>query len=239
MKKHFATGLVILLPVVLTILIVVFLVDLLTGPFVGLVEHALSSSGWGQLFETIPGASRIIHYGAQIVILVAIFFSTVLLGMIGRWFFVRYLIQISDRLLHRIPIVNKVYRTSQEIIRTLFHSRAQSFKQVVMVPFPYPGIYSVGFISSDGPSRCKSAVKADLLSVFVPTTPNPTSGFLMLVPREKVIFIDMRVEDAVKYVISCGVIHEASGPIQASDKPVMESPLPAEQAQGYEPKQTS
>lgn len=210
MKKHFITGLVILLPVVLTILIVVFLVDLLTGPFVGLIDQALSSSQWGQAVEQIPGAIRVIHYGTQILILVAIFFFTVVLGVVGRWFFVRYLIQVSDRVLHRIPIVNKVYRTSQEIIRTLFHSRADSFKQVVMVPFPYPGIYSVGFVASDGPTRCKAAVKSDLVSVFVPTTPNPTTGFLMMIPREQLVFIDMRVEEAVKFVISCGVIHSST-----------------------------
>ncbi|MGE3953721.1 MAG: DUF502 domain-containing protein [Parachlamydiales bacterium] len=210
MKKYFATGLVILLPVVLTITILIFLVNLLTGPFIGALESAISGSPWAQHLYQVPGAKTIIHYGAQILILVFFFFFTVFLGMLGRWFFFKWLLNLGDYLLHRIPLVNKVYKTTQDIIKTVFSAKDRSFKQVVMVPFPMAGTYCLGLVSGEAPPKCKASAKSDLISVFVATTPNPTSGFLMMYPREACIFVDVKVEEAVKFIISCGVIHHGT-----------------------------
>jgi uncharacterized membrane protein len=207
MRKYFFTGLAILLPVVVTIAVVVFLVNLLTQPFLGMLYSVLDSTALREFLQNYPGAPQLMRAIGQILILVALFYATVLLGMFARWFFFRSLIKLGDQILHRIPIVNKVYKTTQDIINHIFKSKARSFKQVVMVPFPTSESYCVGFVSSDGPPICRAAVKKELISVFVPTTPNPTSGFLMLYPKEQVHFIDMLPEDALKYIISCGVIH--------------------------------
>jgi uncharacterized membrane protein len=208
MKKYFLTGLILLLPLALTIAIVVFLVNLFTHPFMGLVDYIFSfSPALAQLADSIPGWTEIVKYGSQILILILLFGITILLGVFARWFFFKSLFNMGDYVIHRIPLVNKVYKTTQEIIKTLFTPNAQSFKQVVMVPFPSPGIYSIGLVSSDAPPVCKSAGKADLITVFIATTPNPTSGFLVLYPREQCIFLDMKTEDAVKYIISCGMIY--------------------------------
>lgn len=207
MRKYFFTGLAILLPVVVTIAVVVFLVNLLTQPFLGMLYSALDSAALRDFLSSYPGAPQIMRAIGQVMILILLFFATVLLGMFARWFFFRWLIKIGDKILHRIPIVNKVYKTTQDIINHIFRSRQRSFKQVVMVPFPTSDSYCVGFVSSSGPPICNASVKKDLISVFVPTTPNPTSGFLLLYPADEVRHIDMAPEDAIKFIISCGVIH--------------------------------
>jgi len=228
MKKHFLTGLAILLPVVLTLIIIVFLVNLLTAPFVGLIHSTIdSSSSLKQLMSNVPGGIYVVHYAAQILIIVALFFFTVLLGLFARWFFFKTLIRIGDGILHRIPIVNKLYKTSQDIIKTIFTDKSRSFKQVVMVPFPDRHTYSLGLVSSESPPACKAAAKQDLISVFVATTPNPTSGYLLMYPREDCLFIDMRVEDAVKFIISCGVIHH--GALDFVDELTTQAPSPIPQ----------
>ncbi len=206
MKKYFFTGLVILLPLTVTIAVVVFLVNLLTKPFLGFVSHFLSLTKLQnfQLFMIPP--EKLIRYGSQFLIIVGLFFITLLLGLIGRWVIFRFFFSISDKIIQKIPLVNKVYKTTQDIIKNLFASDKNSFKQVVMAPFPYKGVYSIGLIAGDSPENCKASLQASLVSVFIPTTPNPTTGFLLLFKKEDLIFIDMKTEEAVKYIVSCGVI---------------------------------
>lgn len=206
MKKYFITGLVILLPLAVTIAIVIFIVNFLTQPFIGLVSDFLKRFdivNRGFLFLT---PQQVLKYGSQILILIGIFLVTVLLGMIARWFFFKTLISLSDRVLHRIPLVNKVYKTTQEIIKTIFSSDKNSFKQVVMAPFPKEGTYVMGLISRESPKICSFAAKSELISVLIPTTPNPTTGFLIMYKKEDLIFLGVPPEDAIKYIVSCGVI---------------------------------
>jgi uncharacterized membrane protein len=202
MKKSFITGLILLLPLVLTAMIVVFVVNLFTKPFIGVVDNFFQTFGLFQEGFLFLSAKQLQHLIAQVGILVALFFFIVLLGMIARWFVVHYLIRFGDFILNKIPFVNSIYKTSQDVIKTIFASETKSFKQVVLVPFPSPSSKSIGLVTKeeievDGKTR---------IAVFVPTTPNPTSGFLMLYERESLVWLDMTVEEAFKYVISCGVI---------------------------------
>lgn len=206
MKKHFITGLVILLPLVVTIAVLVFLINFLTQPFIGMVSSILNEQhiiNRGFLF--IP-AEDLILYGSKAIILILLFLITVGLGMITRWFLMHALFRLGDKILHRIPIVNTVYKTTQYIIKTLFVSDKDTFKLVVMVPFPRPGVYVLGLVSRESTTECSSAVNESLISVLVPTTPNPTTGFLMMFKKEELIYVDIKPEDAIKYIVSCGVI---------------------------------
>jgi len=99
-----------------------------------------------------------------------------------------------------------VYKTTQDIVKTLFVTDKDSFKYVVMAPFPYKGLYSIGLVSRKAPDTCSNAINKELISVFVPTTPNPTTGFLLLFNKDDLIYLDMKTEEAVKYIVSCGVI---------------------------------
>ena len=212
MKKHFITGLVILLPLTVTLLVLGFLIRILTQPFVGLVSNFLTQLhvvNRGLLFLS---PEQLIKYGSQLLILITIFLVTVFLGMITRWFFINALFRLGDRILHKIPIVNTVYKTTQEIIKTLFVSDKNSFKQVVLAPFPGPNSYMLGLIAREAPPQCSKSLNEELLSVLIPTTPNPTTGFLLMFPKTSLIYLDMKPEDAIKCIVSCGVIHPGSAP---------------------------
>lgn len=206
MKKYFLAGLAILLPLAVTIGIFSFIIDFLTKPFVGFALDFLSYLGIQNIHFLFFKKDQILLYGSQFIILIVLFLVTLLLGIIARSLVFRLFFYYSDKLLHKIPLVNKVYKTSQDIIQTLFSSEKNSFKQVVMAPFPTENVYSLALVSRDSPKTCQDAKKEELVSVFVPTTPNPTTGFLLMYKKEDLIFIDMTTEEAVKYIVSCGVI---------------------------------
>ncbi len=210
MKKYFITGLVILTPLLFTAGVVIFFMNILTRPFIGIVEGYLFAHGIQNFSFLFLSGQQVVHIGSQIIILLMIFFVLVVLGALAHRFFIRTLIRLGDYILHRIPFINTIYKTSQEILKTVFDSQFKSFKQVVMVPFPNPESFSIGFITRTAPATCSDAINHTLVSVFVPTTPNPTSGYLLMCKKENIIYVDFEVEDAIKFIISCGVIHPTS-----------------------------
>ncbi len=213
MKKHFITGLVFLLPLVVTIAVIIFLVNFLTQPFIGIVSSVLTKFNIINKGFLFLSPEQFLRYSSQFIILILLFLFTVGLGMITRWFFIHYLFRFGDRVLNRVPIVNTVYKTTQDIIKTLFVSDNNSFKQVVMVPLPRDDIFVLGLISRESPETCSQAAKQELISVLVPTTPNPTTGFLLMVKKSDLIYIDMKPEEAIKYIVSCGVIVPTPSPL--------------------------
>ncbi|NGX37581.1 MAG: hypothetical protein K1000chlam2_00737 [Chlamydiae bacterium] len=218
MKKHFITGLVILLPLTVTILVLGFLVRFLTQPFFGLVSNFLAQLNIVNKGFLFLSPDQVIKYFSQFLILITLFLITICLGMITRWFFINALFRLGDKILHRIPIVNTVYKTTQEIIKSLFVSDKNSFKQVVMAPFPSPGSYMIGLISREAPPNCSKAVNDELISVLIPTTPNPTTGFLIMFRKKDLVYLDMKPEEAIKCIVSCGVIHPGSQPPKPASK---------------------
>lgn len=202
MKKYFFTGLVILLPVAVTIWVFAFIVRFLTHPFMGIVTHFLRELPNYGIWTSERGIRTI----SEIIILAGLFLITFFLGLIARRFFFNSLLHLGDRILYRIPLVNKVYKTSKEIVLSLFASKGNSFKQVVLLPFPYKGSYCIGLISSPSPETCSDQAQRSLISVFIPTAPNPMTGFLVMIPKEELIYLEMKSEEAIKYVVSCAVI---------------------------------
>ncbi|NGX54538.1 MAG: hypothetical protein KR126chlam2_00151 [Chlamydiae bacterium] len=207
MKKYFVTGLVILLPLAITLGIAVFIVNFLTRPFVGFIEQFLVIYPW---YAKYQGP---IHFFLQIFLLIGLFLFTALLGFLARMIVFRSVLNLYDFIMHRIPIIKTVYKATQQVLKTIFGSSSRTFKQVVMVPFPVKGAYAIGLVSSPAPKLCETTVNKKLISVFVPTTPNPTSGYLMMYQEEEVVYLDMKIEDAFKYIISCGVISANEPPL--------------------------
>jgi len=206
MKKYFVTGLILLLPLAVTFAILRFLLIFFTKPFEGFASHLFLQ--WN-LFPNglfIFSQEEVIQYISRIFILIALIYFTILLGLVTRWFFMKSLLKFCDRVLLRIPIVNTLYKTAQDITKTLFSSDKNTFEQVVMLSFPRPGIYVLGLIATDSPDFCSKAADKNLISVLIPTAPNPTTGFLLMVPKEELIYPDMKAKDAIKYIVSCGVI---------------------------------
>lgn len=191
MKKYFVTGLVVLLPLALTYWVMSFILGVLTDPFTGIAAATLKLLG--------VESPEALEFGKKVLSLVFLFAIIITIGAIGRYFLFKYLLQLSDAILHRIPVVSSVYKTSQDLIQSVFKQDSTSFKQVVFVPFPHPGSYTVGLVTQEEGLEGRMAV-------FIPTTPNPTSGFLLMFHKDQVIPLNMKVEDALRYVISCGVL---------------------------------
>lgn len=206
MKKYFLTGLALLIPLVVTIAVLNFLVNLLTKPFLGFASSIVCKIP----FLTHPSLwinqDNMINYVSKILIIITLFLFTLFLGVITRWFLIKELFLLGDKILHRIPVINTVYKTTQDIMKTLVSSDKKSFKQVVMVPFPRHDTFAIGLVARDAPELCCDKTNTDLVSVLIPTTPNPTTGFLLMYPRSELILLEMKPEDAIKYIVSCGVI---------------------------------
>lgn len=220
MKKYLITGLIILLPLALTILVISFIFNLLTDPFVGAVKSALNYFGIFSSGFWFVNSEDIQLIVSKLLIIAFLFGFTLLLGFLTSWFLISNLLKIWDYILHRIPIVRTIYKASQDVTNTIFSNKNQSFKQVVMVPFPTQNSHTIGFVTRDDIPPIHDADGPLLAAVFIPTTPNPTSGFLVSFEKKDLVYLDMKVEDAFKYVISCGVISQnftASPPPQQSN----------------------
>jgi uncharacterized membrane protein len=200
MKKYFGTGVVVLLPLALTFWIVSFIIGLLTAPFLGIAEALLCAIGLNNVSFLFLSSEQILYYSSTLLILLFLFGIIIGIGAIGRHFFFKYLMKIGDSILHKIPVISTVYKTSQELISTILTTSNKSFKQVVMVPFPSQGSWSIGLVTRD------DLELDNRVAVFVPTTPNPTSGFLVMFNRDEIVPLDMKVDEALRYIISCGVL---------------------------------
>ncbi len=206
MKKYFITGLVILLPLALTVVIVVFLINLLTTPFMEIVQSIFHRYDLLDKNFLFLSASQIQYVSGQILILSFLFLFTIFLGFVAKLFLFHYLIKAWDYMINRIPVIRSVYKTCRDVINTILTSDTKSFKQVVIVPFPSKDSHSIGLVTRDNLPAIPHTKDKELIAVFVPTTPNPTSGYLIMYDESDLIYIDMKVEEALKYIISCGVI---------------------------------
>ncbi len=204
MKKVFLSGLALLLPVALTFLILLFILNFLTNPFVQSFESWVQKIN-PEFYNSI--SPKVIHSAAQIIILILLFFFTILVGGLGRLFFIRYFLKLGDKIINKLPVVNKIYTTTKDIIRSLFSPEAGSFKKVVLVPFPSPNEYCLGLLSGDPPKACQEPHEEELATVLLPTAPHPISGYLLIFKKKDVIEINMSVEEAIKFTVSCGIVH--------------------------------
>jgi uncharacterized membrane protein len=215
MRKYFFTGFITLLPIALTVIIAGWLFDLFTAPLAGMAESVILAyeKKWNlrldQHTTLVIFLSRILAF----VLLTALIF---LLGFLGRRFFMSFLLRLTDRLLSHIPFVRTIYRLTNEVTKAVFSDSKKTFKETVLVPFPHHDARAIGFVTGDSPSVFKEKTQTDL-AIFVPTSPHPMSGFVLLTPKKIVLPVDVSVEEAFKFIISCGVIHPGEhAPSEAS-----------------------
>ncbi len=204
-RYQLAMGFIVLLPAILTIYVLQFIfkvVDPILGGFLSsilvtlhLIPRFPIYLPWGMIFENrIPGLGIVV----TIFLLIGV-------GFAGRSFFGKQFIKITERLFYRIPIARSIYSTVQQITNAFTQDKS-SFKRVVLVEYPRKGLYTMGFLTGECQGELKNHNNKQLMNVFMPTTPNPTSGWLALVPYEDVVFLDMSVEEGLKYIISGGVV---------------------------------
>jgi uncharacterized membrane protein len=197
-RASFLTGLVVIVPIAVTIWLV--------WTVVGWID------GW--VIPLIPTAYRPEQYiGINLrgvgVIIFLIF--TVIVGWMAKGLIGRSLIAWAEGLVDRMPVVRSVYNGLKQIAETVFAQTETSFDKACLIQYPRPGLWAIAFISTSakGELARKIGAERDIVSVFMPTTPNPTSGFLLYVPRADVIELDMSVEDAAKLIISAGLVYPA------------------------------
>lgn len=193
LRRYFISGLLVWLPIWVTILALKFLVDILGATLTLLPVRYQPDALFG---VHIPGVGMMITLG---VILLT---GVVVANFVGKQF-----VALWDALIGRIPLVRTIYTGVKQILETLFTPGGQSFRKVLLVEYPRAGMWSLAFQTGDGTEQVSNALGGEpMVSIFIPTTPNPTSGFLMMVPRKDVIEMQMSVEQALKFVISLGVV---------------------------------
>jgi uncharacterized membrane protein len=215
-KKHIMTGLVMLLPLALTFWIVSFLFHWLTEPFIGIAEGFLRAVGLKGVPFFFMTSEQAFFWLSRLLVLVFLVLFILLVGVVGRYVVFKYLIRAGDIILHRIPVISSVYKTSQELIQTILSSDTRAFKQVVLVPFPHNECWTIGLVAREAPNAF------DRIPVFVPTTPNPTSGYLVMYERSKVKPLQLSIEEAFRYVISAGALLPDPSRLQNASQPPSE-----------------
>lgn len=201
LRRYFVAGLLVWLPLLATYLLLSFSIRLIDRSLLLLPPKFRPEQLFG--FE-IPGLGVIL----TLILLL-------LTGLIVANFFGRKLISAWESLLSRIPLVSTVYGAVKQITVSLFADASQSFREVVLVEYPRKGLWALAFVTGDTPKKFKQVVGADLINIYVPTTPNPTSGVYIMVPREDVKRLDIPVEVGLKMILSAGVVNPLDDPIEA------------------------
>ena len=191
-KRYLAAGLLVWVPLLVTFLTLRFLVNLMDQTLLVIPPPLRPENLVG---FRIPGLGVILTF----VLLLAT-------GVLAANFFGKQLIEGWERLLSRIPLVSWVYSGVKQVAETLLSPHAKAFRKVLLVQYPRAGIWTVGFQTSGPLDEVQARTDREVVGVFVPTTPNPTSGFIVLVPKEDVIELDMSVDEALRMVISLGVV---------------------------------
>lgn len=195
-RGYFFTGLLVLVPIILTFIIIRELFFAIDGILRDAVVAVLRIQFGMDINESqIPGVG--------FITLIALILLT---GVVSRQYFGRQLIAIGEKVVNRIPLIKGVYGAMRQISEAFFSEKRSAFNRVVLIRFPHRDCYSIGFTVQENNKLISEMMPGDLIAVFRPGTPNPTSGFLLFVPRDEVINLDISVEDALKMVISGGTI---------------------------------
>ena len=151
---------------------------------------------------SVPGIEL---FKAVISLVIAIAFF-IMLGWFAKNFLGRLIYNIAEYVVHRMPVINTIYKAIKQIMETIMASQSQAFREVVMLEYPRKGVWSIGFLTGHSKGEVQRVTENETLNVFVPTTPNPTSGYLLFVPKREVVFSNMTAEDAAKLIVSAGII---------------------------------
>jgi uncharacterized membrane protein len=192
MRKYFITGLLILVPLAITAWVLNLVISTMDQSLLIVPERWQPRTLFG--FD-IPGLGTILT--------IVIVFIT---GLLTSNFLGNYVVRMWEKVLQRIPIVNSLYSSVKQVSDTLFSSSGNAFRKAVLVPYPHPQSWTIAFLTGVPGGDVKNHLAGDYVSVYVPTTPNPTSGFFLMMARSDVVELDMTVDAALKYIVSMGVV---------------------------------
>ena len=200
MKKYLVTGLLVWLPLAITVWVLSWLLGALDGVFASMLSatQALTPES---ARETIDTLRRVPGLGVVVLGLVMLLTGVFVTNIFGQWWFRQW-----DAVMGRIPIVKSIYNSVKQVSDTLFSSNGNAFREAVLVQYPRAGSWTIAFVTGNPGGEVAARLPGEYVSVYVPTTPNPTSGFFLMMPRADVLELRMSVDEALKYVISMGVV---------------------------------
>ncbi len=198
LRNAFISGLLLLAPVGVTVFVINFLVSSLGRPSTKLFFFFVDRA----LLERYP----LIEVGLNLVSALIVCILITLFGWFSKLVLGRFMLALFERFMVSVPLVRSVYTTVKQIIDTFARNQQAVFRKTVLVEYPRKGVYVLGFLTSDGKGEVQAVTSKEVLNIFVPTTPNPTSGFLLMVPSDEVIILEMSVSDGMKVIISGGAV---------------------------------
>ena len=198
MRKYFITGLLVLVPLAITLWVLSAVISTMDQSLLLLPKEWRPGTVYG--YE-IPGI------GTMLTIAIVFFTGLLTNNLVGN-----YILRLWEKLLHRIPVVSSLYGSVKQVSDTLFSSSGNAFRKAVLLPYPHENSWTIGFLTGVPGGDVSNHLVGDYVSVYVPTTPNPTSGFFLMLERSKVIELDMSVDAALKYIVSMGVVAPESLP---------------------------
>ncbi|HLO78705.1 MAG TPA: DUF502 domain-containing protein [Magnetospirillum sp.] len=193
LRAYFFAGILVTAPVSITFYIAWQFIQFMDDQVSPLIPPAFNPKNWG-----IPG------FG-----LVAVVVSLTLIGALTAGIAGRVLVRLYDAVLERMPVLRGIYSAVKQVFETMLAQKANAFREVALIEYPRPGIWTLAFITGTTSGEVRDHFDEDMVNVFVPTTPNPTSGFLLFLPRREVKVLEMNVEDGIKMVVSTGIITPA------------------------------
>ena len=198
MKKYLITGLLVLVPLVITVWVLKSLIGMMDQSLLLLPEEWHPHTLFGR---DIPGFGVILTFAIVLIT-----------GLIATNFFGMQLIALWEKLLQRLPVVKSIYSSVKQVSDTLFSDSGNAFRKAVLVQFPREGAWTIAFLTGTPGGDVVNHLHGEYVSVYVPTTPNPTGGYFLMMPKADVIELDMSVDEALKYIISMGVVAPANKP---------------------------
>jgi uncharacterized membrane protein len=193
LRTYFFTGLLIVVPVGITVYILQIAIDWADSKLALLPVNLHPNT---YLPFPVPGLGLIITF------ITVFFIGVVTTNFIGKW-----LVQLGERIVDKIPLVRSIYILAKQVLETIFSQDKESFKKVVMVEYPRKGLYSIGFITGIARGEIQDKTSSKVLNIFIPTSPNPTSGYLIMIPEEETTPLDMDIDSAFKLILSGGMVN--------------------------------
>lgn len=191
LKNYFLTGLLVILPIFITVYVILFLIRIMDA-----ILKIIPA-------KYLPETYLPIHIpGLGLIFVIILVFAV---GLLTRNIVGRKIVHLGENVVERIPLVRILYAGVKQLLETIFLQKTDAFKRVALVEYPRRGTYVIGFITGESKGEIQDKTEKNMINVFIPTTPNPTSGFYILIPEDELIALDMTVEDAFKLIISGGI----------------------------------
>ena len=196
-RNYFLTGIIVTAPIAITFAVAMWVINWIDSKVVPLIPSSYNPQ---VLLQTYTGV-HIPGIGLIVVLIGLTVIGFLAAGLLGR-----FIVRVGENILNRMPIIRSIYGALKQIFETVLRSSSRSFREVALVEYPRRGIWAMCFITTKTTGEVRNEIKEDVVNVFLPTTPNPTSGFLLFVPRKDLIILDMGVEEAIKMIVSAGIV---------------------------------